>query len=303
MSHPLHEVVVDADLVGRLLAAQHPDLAGLPRSVASRGWDNVMVRLGPGLAARLPARAMAAPLAQHEHRWVPELAALVPVAVPAPLRTGGPGQGYPWTWSVVPWLDGTPADQVLPAARDAWAQDLADVLVALHVPAPPDAPANPGRGVPMATRDRAVRQRIDSETGPVARALSDAWAAGLDSPAWTGPAVWLHGDPHPGNLLTATGRLSAVLDFGDLTSGDPASDLAAAWLCFRSSAREQFWARYAARSTFGACELAALQRRARGWAAALVPLLRAHPHEHPGLAAVAEHAEREILADLARPGS
>jgi aminoglycoside phosphotransferase (APT) family kinase protein len=38
--------------------------------------------------------------------------------------------------------------------------------------------------------------------------------------------VWLDGDLHPGNMLVIGGRLSGVIDFGDLTSGDPATDLA-----------------------------------------------------------------------------
>ena len=38
--------------------------------------------------------------------------------------------------------------------------------------------------------------------------------------------------PTPTNLVTRGGTLAAVIDFGDLTAGDPATDLAAAWLVF-----------------------------------------------------------------------
>ncbi len=283
--------------MGRLLAAQHPDLAGLPRRVASRGWDNVMVRIGTVLAARLPARAQAVPLARNEHRWLPGLAALLPVPVPVPVRTGAPGEGYDWPWSVVPWFEGTPADAVPAGDRDLWAADLAEVLAALHVPAPREAPANAFRGVPMTMRDEDVRARLGVD-GPGGLVLRRAWAAGVDAPAWAGPPLWLHGDPHPANLLTSQGRLTAVLDFGDLTAGDPASDLATAWLCFGAEARALFFETYAARTGLGARTLEALRRRARGWAAALVPPLSAHPGEHPGLAAVAAHAEEQLVAEL-----
>ena len=47
---------------------------------------------------------------------------------------------------------------------------------------------------------------------------------------WSGPPVWIHGDLHPCNLLVTDGRLSAVLDFGNLTAGDPATDLSVAWM-------------------------------------------------------------------------
>lgn len=299
MSHPLHEVEVDEGLVRRLLAAQHPDLAGLPLARVGHGWDNVTYRLGDALAVRLPARRLAAPLIEHEQRWLPTLAPRLPVAVPAPVRTGRPGGGYPWSWSVVPWLAGTPADERTPRARDAWATELAAALAALHRPAPTDAPANPFRGVPPATRDAAVAERLARYAGPERDALAAAWRAGLAAPAWEGPALWLHGDPHPANLLVAGGRLAAMIDFGDVTAGDPASDLATAWACFTPAGRARFWSAYAAASPYAADERtrAALRTRARAWAASFVAVYTAHPGEHPGLAAAGAHAARALASE------
>ena len=59
-------------------------------------------------------------------------------------------------------------------------------------------------------------------------------------PTWAGPPLWLHGDLHPSNMLTHDGRLSAVIDFGDITSGDPATDLALAWMMFDAAERDVF---------------------------------------------------------------
>jgi aminoglycoside phosphotransferase (APT) family kinase protein len=42
--------------------------------------------------------------------------------------------------------------------------------------------------------------------------------------------MWIHGDLHPGNMLISGGRLSAVIDFGDLAAGDPATDLSVVWM-------------------------------------------------------------------------
>ena len=293
MTHPLHELEIDEPLVHALLAEQHPDLAALPLVRAAHGWDNVTFRLGDDLAVRLPARAVAAPLVVHEQRWLPELAPLLPVAVPAPVRTGRPGAGFPWAWSVVPWLPGTPSDELTPGDRDAFADELAAALAALHRPAPADPPVNPFRGVPMAARHEVVSQRLAAH--PTLRA---AWHAGLVASAWDRAPVWLHGDPHPANLLTDRGHLTALLDFGDVTAGDPASDLGTTWATFTSAGRARFWAAYAVASSCSDDELAALRTRARGWAAALVPAYVAHPVEHPGLAAAGAHAEREIAADL-----
>lgn len=68
----------------------------------------------------------------------------------------------------------------------------------------------------------------------------DAWDAALRAPARPGPAVWIHADLQPGNLLMARGRLSAVIDFGCLGVGDPAVDLIAAWYLLPADARGVF---------------------------------------------------------------
>jgi aminoglycoside phosphotransferase (APT) family kinase protein len=75
--------------------------------------------------------------------------------------------------------------------------------------------------------------------------------------------LWIHGDLHPGNLLIQDGRLSAVIDFGDMTSGDPAIDLSAGWGLFPSRLRSAF--RRAARETSDAIDDHTWMR-ARGWA-------------------------------------
>ena len=70
----------------------------------------------------------------------------------------------------------------------------------------------------------AVPKRWATSSRPVES--SAVWDELRSTPEWAGPALWLHGDLHPSNMLTYHGRLSAVIDFGDITSGDPATDLA-----------------------------------------------------------------------------
>src|SRR5699024_12212048 len=108
---PAAEVHIDAALLRRLLADQRPDLAGAELSVAANGWDNVIIRIGPQLAARLPRRAAATDLISHEQQVLPRLAAQLPLPVPVPLRHGRPTAYYPWSWSVVPWLPGRHAGE------------------------------------------------------------------------------------------------------------------------------------------------------------------------------------------------
>jgi aminoglycoside phosphotransferase (APT) family kinase protein len=267
---PPAEVDVDVPLVRALLHDQHPDLADLPLVVVANGWDNVIVRLGDEYAVRLPRRELAARLVEHEQRWLPEIAVRVaPIApVPAPVRVGRPALGYPWSWSVVPWLPGAPVGERAAGVRVAEA--LAEFVRRLHVPAPAEAPANPFRAVPLATRSDAVLTRLATQDVPRAVELAAAWRTAAALPTHTGPPVWVHGDLHPFNVLvdrTPDGdeRLSAVVDFGDVTSGDPAVDLATAWLTLDREARHTFRTLVAAPdATWG---------RARGWAIALASAL------------------------------
>ncbi|WP_340139736.1 phosphotransferase [Paenibacillus popilliae] len=54
---------------------------------------------------------------------------------------------------------------------------------------------------------------------------------------WTKAPVWVHGDIAPGNLLVENGRLSGIIDFGNLGIGDPSCDLVMAWTFFDNESR------------------------------------------------------------------
>jgi aminoglycoside phosphotransferase (APT) family kinase protein len=264
---PAAEIDIDPPLVRALLESQLPDLADLPLIDVGSGWDNHLYRLGRDLAIRLPRRAVAAPLILHEQRWLPELSRRLPLPIPFPVRNGRPGCGYPWPWSVVRWW---PGESAATAALDdpvAAANDLGGFLRALHQAAPADAPINPFRGVPLADRDDIVSRCVKALDGLLDRArVLDAWSRLVQTPSWTGPPFWNHGDLHPGNLLVSEGRLSAVIDFGDLCAGDPATDLSVAWMLLPSPARSAF--RASARGSTDPID-DATWARARGWALAL----------------------------------
>lgn len=295
MDIPKAEVDITPGLVRRLLADQHPDLAELPLTVVANGWDNTMLRLGGALAVRLPRRERAAELARNEQRRLGEIAARLDTPVPAPVRVGVPGRGYPWHWSVVPWFDGVTAAEVPVAERGGLVGPLADFVVRLHVPAPADAPANPFRGVPLAARAEGFHRRLEASKVPRRGRLAALWDGLATAPVWPGPALWLHGDLHPANLLAGGGRgLAAVLDFGDLTSGDPATDLAVAWMLFGPAERTAFRARVDAAGTVDPH----VWDRARAWALLFGVLLADHSDDSPVLAAIGSHTlDQVVLAE------
>lgn len=294
---PFEVVDVDVDLVRSLLHAQHPDLADLPIELVGRGWDNATFRLGDQLAVRLPIRGLCAHLVEHEQRWLPQLAQRLPLPTPVPVRTGAPGGTYAWPWSIVPWfpgrtwLAGPPADLLDAAER------LGRFVAALGAPAPPDAPPNPYRGVPLAQRAEVTIEHLatlDVGDGvPDRPTLERCWADHLAATPYDGPPRWLHGDLHPLNLVVHEDRLAAVIDFGDVTAGDPANDLMAAWLLFDGPPRERFLAAAGADDP-------ELRRRGRGWALAWGAACGANRQPHNQLRSFGLAAVARVVADWQR---
>jgi aminoglycoside phosphotransferase (APT) family kinase protein len=279
------EIEITEELVRDLLRAQHPDLADHPVRLGARGWDNQLWRLGDDLAVRLPwATESADALLRKEHTWLPVLAPRLPLPVPVPQRLGEPSARFPRPWIVTTWVPGTPADRAPVTCAGEAATALAAFLTALHQPAPVQAPAGRGRGGPLAdySEDFAKQLASVAELGLIGDpdAVRAVWEDAAAAPDWDGPALWLHGDLHPANVLTSAGTICGVVDFGDLFAGDPACDLAAAWILLPDGAADRFHAAYQPTPD------AATLRRARGWAVlrALTGILIGHAgvHGRPG---------------------
>lgn len=258
---------ITADLIRELLREQCPDLADRHIALGARGWDNQIWRLGDDLAVRLPwATQSADELLRKEHTWLPGLAPGLPLPVPVPRYLGEPSARFPRTWIVTTWVAGEPADRA-PATRPAESADaLAAFLTALHRPAPEGAPVGRGRGGPVSAAAEHVAGALASaaELGLVDApdAIRAVWEDAAAAPEWTGPPMWLHGDLHPANVLTADGTFCGVIDFGDLFAGDPAFDLAAAWILLPDGAADRFHDAYRPSPD------PAMLRRARGYAVA-----------------------------------
>ncbi|WP_206739255.1 aminoglycoside phosphotransferase family protein [Streptomyces sp. L2] len=271
---------ITQELVRGLLWEQCADLADRPLRLGAVGWDNQVWRLGDDLAVRLPwATESADALLRKEFAWVPRLAPHLPLPVPVPMRLGEPSGRFPRPWLVTTWVPGEPADRAPATRPEEAAVALAGFLTALHRPAPDEAPVGRDRGGPLSDTAEAFARGLASATelGLVGDpdAVRAVWEDAAAAPGWSGPRLWLHGDLHPANVLTANGAFCGVIDFGDLFAGDPACDLAAAWILLPDGAVDRFHAAYRP-----APDPATL-RRARGWA-----VLRALSCLHIGHAGV-----------------
>ncbi|MEV7121014.1 phosphotransferase [Kitasatospora griseola] len=132
--------------------------------------------------------------------------------------------------------------RAVPPGRIAALSELADpgadatvfgeFLAALHTSAPVEAPVNSYRGVPPAGRAKGVSAgpaRIDPADRPAA---PRTWEAAAAVPGWDGPPLWLHGSLPSADIPVDRGRIGFVIDFDDLTGGDPTTDLSVAWTLF-----------------------------------------------------------------------
>ena len=285
------EVPTDADLVRGLLARQFPQWAHLSlEPVISAGTDNALYRLGSDMTVRLPRIRWAVDAVDKEYTWLPQLAPLLPVAVPVPLVRGVPGNGFPWPWTICRWLEGANPVAASIDQSEAMAADIARFVLALREIDPGGGPAS-NRGEPLATRDHPTRAAIAALEGNLDTELATAlWDEALLAPAWSGPPLWIHGDLGPLNLLCSDGRLTGVIDFGTMGVGGPACDLIPAWNLFPASSRSRF------RDELGADE--ATWTRSRGWALSIALIqLPYYVDTNPVLAAGAVHVIEQILIE------
>lgn len=217
-----------------------PDLAHLPlRRIGAEGTDNVLYRLGHDLLVRFPRLPHAAAQVDSIARWLPDIAARLPLAVPLVLRLGQPDHGYHFPWMVTAWLPGRTLGVGLDQP-DA-ARRLAGMIRALQTsPAPIKAPLRRGDAINL--RLAGVAAQIPEVIEGDARQLRGLLDRLSHLPPPKGPPVWSHGDLHSLNLLMRRGRLSAVIDWGSLGMGDPAMDLLPAFMVFDPPARDIFLA-------------------------------------------------------------
>lgn len=289
------QVDIDTPLVRGLVAAQFPQWATLPLApVDSSGMVNAIYRLGSDLSVRLPLRPAITDEVLREQAKLAALAPFLPVAIPAVEAIGSPTDAFPGWWSVHRWLTGTHPSRDALADPRRLATDLAAFVGALRridlLDRPPAYPGERRTRAPMVSMDSSTRRAIDELDGLIdTRAVLASWEESLAAP-YDGREVWVHSDLKPSNMLvSAEGRLTAVLDFETCGIGDPACDLFVVWNLLPADVRDEF------RTALEVDDATWLRGRGRVLSEALIHK-RYNRDTNPAIANYAQPVIREVLA-------
>jgi len=240
-----NSVQINEKLVHNLIFSQFPKLADLKiKAVSNQGWDNRTFHLGDNMLVRLPSDAMYASQVKKEYYWLPKLRSCLPLEIPKPIAMGNPTPEYPFHWLINEWLEGdtSAVDRIDDLGK--FAISLAEFIKSLHQcdtkGAPLAGPDNFYRGGSLSIYDADTRKAIAQlKDKNLSRSLTAIWEKALSS-SWEKSPVWVHGDIAIGNLLVTNGKLSAVIDFGQLAIGDPACDLVIYWTFLSGESQGMF---------------------------------------------------------------
>lgn len=233
--HPL-----DAAAAATLVGAQFKDLAPVSAVYLGEGWDSVVFEVNRRWIFRFPKRAAVERSHDVERALLPRLGGKLPLPIPCPSRDGRPAPGFPFRFMGYERLEGT-AGILLPLDAvdlDECGRQFGEFLTALHA-----FPLDEARslGVPngeldgrFASRREKVESRLHEFVDMLSPSLRRRARRFLDAPLPTssaGEPCLVHDDLCDGHVLvdTASRRVAGVIDWGDLSVGDPASDFAGLW--------------------------------------------------------------------------
>ena len=239
---------ITSSLVRTLVSEQFPQWSELPiRPVDVQGWDNRTFRLGDRMTVRLPSADGYVAGLVREEQTLAILGSSFRVAIPRVVATGASSAAFHRPWSVREWIDGHTLAAVDTREREIAISGLGDALSELQacdtVGGPWAGSASAYRGCHVSAVGEDVQDRLPLLARRQAEGCRALWDAAVAT-AWTAPPVWVHGDVAPGNMLFgSSGRLAALIDFGQTCVGDPACDLGFAWLSCDSRERDLLYDR------------------------------------------------------------
>jgi aminoglycoside phosphotransferase (APT) family kinase protein len=235
-----------------LVHDQCPDLHFSSSRILAAGWDNTVVQFDDNWVFRFPRRAIALPGIEREIDWLPWIADHVDVPVPVPTFVGD-FDGWPF-WGGRH-LDGEELAHSPGVDRVPVATVVGRFLATLHSTGLPhrssfgQLPVDPfGRADSASRAAKAhdvLAELVDLGRWERKAAVEAILDAGARLGPVTGDPVLSHGDLYARHVLVDPGgRVSGIIDWGDLCLAVPAVDLAIGYSAFTGEARAALFAAY-----------------------------------------------------------
>jgi aminoglycoside phosphotransferase (APT) family kinase protein len=288
------ELVVDEELARRLLS-QFPALEVSSLRPLAEGWDYTILVVDERWAFRFPRREIVVAGTRREIAVLPELAPLLPIAVPVPVFVGAPAEGFPWPFFGSELLPGRELGEAAlgDEERVQIGRSLARFLRRLHdAEVGSDLPPDANSRADMTVRVPKTREQLAEleATGSWRRPASvDRVLAAAERLPPSDVFAVVHGDLHFRQVLVGRdASVTGVIDWVDVCRSNPAIDLTMFWSYLPPEGRDLFLAEYGAVSNEQLL-------RARVLALSLSAALALYGH-HEGFPSI----EREALSGLGR---
>ncbi|MFS0557987.1 phosphotransferase [Brevibacillus sp. 179-C9.3 HS] len=244
---------VSEPLARTLIFRQFAQLSTMPIELIGTGWDNVVFRVGDEYVFRFPRRHVSVELMKKEGKLLPQLAEFMTLPYPKPLFYGEPSSDYPFPFLGYTYVPGMFPIDLHAEKRALSAAALATFLKRLHA-----FPLHIARenGIEYDHRNlidiAARKEKMQTFLSTLALHISEEDRIAIEKYleqiviACVKPKeVLLHGDLHFKNMLVdETGRVSGIIDWGDINIGHPGSDLNVAYSFLPPQARQPFFQAY-----------------------------------------------------------
>jgi aminoglycoside phosphotransferase (APT) family kinase protein len=236
------DVEIDDAVARRVIGQRFPELQMDSLKHIGTGWDNSAFLVNEQFVFRLPRRKTGGELMLIEYRSLRHLNQFpLPLSIPNPCFFSDTEDDFPYAVAGYPIIPGWTAEAVEWSVeeRTICAHQLGNFLSELHkVPTE----------VPFAVTDNMRRAdltyrlpKILAESNFAPEPFRELARTIAQMPLWDRPLVWLHGDLYSRHVVVNDQKsVIGLIDFGDTHLGDPALDIAIAWMFLPKEGRRIF---------------------------------------------------------------
>jgi aminoglycoside phosphotransferase (APT) family kinase protein len=244
---------VSEELAHKLISSQFLQLASKSVTKIGHGWDNTVFLVGDEYVFRFPRREVAINRLSIEGKILPILKDYVSIAYSVPLFWGEGDYDYPAPFLGYPYLSGQFPIGLTDQQRALSATTLARFLRNLHAFPIQIAQENGVQHDHRNMTDISLRkEKMNKFITDLALHFNEEeyhiisnYLEQLRTERVSQKHVLLHGDLHFKNMLVdMNGRVSGIIDWGDINIGHPACDLNLVYSFLPPDARSEFFNEY-----------------------------------------------------------